>query len=51
MPKIYIFHIFDFLKPQEINLLNFNDVYPSEENCKLKFKEMRDKHLPESMKR
>jgi len=26
-----------------MNLLNFNEVYPNEESCKLKFKEMRDK--------
>lgn len=26
-----------------MNLLNFNEIYPNEESCKLKFKEMRDK--------
>ena len=25
-----------------MNLLNFNEIYPNEESCKLKFKEMRD---------
>jgi hypothetical protein len=27
----------------KINLLNFNDIYPDEESCKLKFKKIRDK--------
>ena len=26
-----------------MNLLNFNEIYPNEESCKLKFKEIRDK--------
>lgn len=37
------FLIFDFTKSTAMNLLNFNEIYPNEESCKLKFKEMRDK--------
>ena len=37
------FLISSFIKSTAMNLLNFNEIYPNKESCKLKFKEMRDR--------
>lgn len=46
-PKLYLkYDFFQYLcdiSEKDMNLLNFNEIYPDELSCKLKFKEIRDK--------